>query len=629
MKLNIKKYILMSVAAVFLSACHDDLDQTPTDPDILTETEVFSSPAEAKSALAKLYASLTLTGQEGPAGNADISGIDEGFSQYTRMLFYLNELTTDHAILGWGDPGVPDLHGMYWGAGNDFAEGMYSRLAQEVSFCNSFIENASALSSTEVEEYIAEARFLRAFAYYNLIDLYANVPLTTTISTELPQQSNRQEIFNFIESELLDIQETLVASGANEYGRVDRVAAWALLSKLYLNAEAWTGTAKWDETVTYSDKVMNSSYSLFTTDLNGNGTAYDELFLADNGTNGAQNEFIFPVNFDGLHSQTYGGTTFIIHGAIGGTMDPTDFGVNGGWAGMRSTSALSSRFSSDIDDLNTALGTLSDWGLVGSSTTNGWNGPDMEMYETSTNVYALYANLVTGEIKFRYDEDWGNNYGDTGADGTVDAGGDNITIPSAGTYLVTLNLNDNTYTISPFSGDKRGMFYTTGMTDVITDISSFDGGGYPVTKFKNITSTGENGSDASGNFADTDLALIRLPEIYFNYAEATLRGGNGSMSTALEKINEVRARAFGSDDQGQVTSIDLDFVLDERSRELYWEGQRRTDLVRYGYFTSGSYLWPYKGNVAAGQGVDDYRNIFPIPSNILSINTNMTQNTGY
>ena len=155
------------------------------------------------------------------------------------MLFNLNEITTDHAVVGWGDPGLPDLHGMYWSSSNDFTEAMYYRLAQAVSFSNSFIKNASELSGDEVNVFIAEARFLRAYAYYNLLDLYGNVPLTTEISTELPTQSNRTELFNFIESELMEIETILLAS--NEYGRVDNIAAHALLSRLYLNAEAWTG----------------------------------------------------------------------------------------------------------------------------------------------------------------------------------------------------------------------------------------------------------------------------------------------------------------------------------------------------------------------------------------------------
>lgn len=630
-----KKIILLLAVCIGVLSCHDDLNQSPIDPDSFTEENVFVNADEAKGALAKLYASLALTGQNGPAGQPDIADIDEGFSQFTRMLFNLNELTTDHAVVGWGDPGLPDLHGMYWSSSNDFTEAMYNRLAQEVSFCNSFIANAENLSDDVVSTYVAEARFLRAFAYYNLIDLYGKVPLTTSISTDLPQQSTRAELFNFVEAELLEIKDDLMASGSNEYGRVDQVAAWALLSKLYLNAEVWTGTPRYTDCVTYSSEVMNSTYMINTNDANGNGTAYDELFLADNDTNGAQNEFIFTANFDGLSSQTYGGTTFLVHAAIGGSMPANEFGVNGGWGGIRTTKNLVNKFPEgmvDLDALNASLsGTLSDWGLVGDATTNGWNGPDMEMYETSTNVFELYASLLGNQMKFRFNEDWGQNYGDNGADGTLESGGDNIVISGDGVYHVVLNLNSQTYSITEVMPeiDSRAMFYTEGQNLEIEDIPSFTDG-YAVTKFKNIDSSGNQGSDTSGNFVDTDLALIRLAEIHLNYAEATLRGGGGDLNLAVTKINELIERGYGNSSYNITSSeLTLDFVLDERSRELYWEGQRRTDLVRYGYFTTSAYLWPFKANQPEGASTDSFRTIFPIPSSSISANPNLQQNEGY
>ena len=623
---NIFKSLLYILSLSIVVSCHDDLNQSPIDPDSFTEENVFASVNEAKGALAKLYASLALTGQNGPAGSPDIADIDEGFSQFSRMLFNLNEITTDHAVVGWGDPGLPDLHGMYWSSSNDFTEAMYYRLAQAVSFSNSFIKNASELSGEEVNVFIAEARFLRAYAYYNLLDLYGNVPLTTEISTELPTQSNRTELFNFIESELMEIESILLAS--NEYGRVDNIAAHALLSRLYLNAEAWTGQDRYADCVTYSQNVINSGYSLNMNDANGNGTAYDELFMADNDINGAQNEFIFTLNFDGMQSQTYGGTTFLVHAAIGGSMNPGNFGVNGGWGGLRTTKNLVNQFAVDLDALNSSLGSQSDWGLVGSATPNGWNGPDVEMFQTGPQEFSIYAELVSGELKFRFNEDWGNNFGDNGNDGTLESGGANIPI-SAGTYFIVMDLGSGTYTISPFSSDKRGMFYSDGQNLEIESIPPFEDG-YAVTKWTNIDSNGNQGSDSSGNFVDTDIPLIRLAEIYLNYAEATLRGGGGDTNTAVSLINQIRERGFGGS-SGTISSGDLtlDFILDERSRELYWEGLRRTDLIRYNRFTNSSYLWPFKGNEPTGVGVDEYRNLFPLPANVVAINSNLTQNEGY
>ena len=623
---NIFKSLLYILSLSIVVSCHDDLNQSPIDPDSFTEENVFASVNEAKGALAKLYASLALTGQNGPAGSPDIADIDEGFSQFSRMLFNLNEITTDHAVVGWGDPGLPDLHGMYWSSSNDFTEAMYYRLAQAVSFSNSFIKNASELSGDEVNVFIAEARFLRAYAYYNLLDLYGNVPLTTEISTDLPTQSNRTELFNFIESELMEIESILLAS--NEYGRVDNVAAHALLSRLYLNAEAWTGQDRYADCITYSQNVINSGYTLNMNDANGNGTAYDELFMADNDVNGAQNEFIFTLNFDGMQSQTYGGTTFLVHAAIGGSMNPGNFGVNGGWGGLRTTKNLVNQFAVDLDALNSSLGSQSDWGLVGRATPNCWNGPDVEMFQTGPQEFSIYTELVSGELKFRFNEDWGNNFGDNGNDGTLESGGANIPI-SAGTYFIVMDLGSGTYTISPFSSDKRGMFYSDGQNLEIESIPPFEDG-YAVTKWTNIDSNGNQGSDSSGNFVDTDIPLIRLAEIYLNYAEATLRGGGGDTNTAVSLVNQIRERGFGGT-SGTISSGDLtlDFILDERSRELYWEGLRRTDLIRYNRFTSSSYLWPFKGNEPTGVGVDEYRNLFPLPANVVAINSNLTQNEGY
>ena len=115
------------------------------------------------------------------------------------------------------------------------------------------------------------------------------------------------------------------------------------------------------------------------------------------------------------------------------------------------------------------------------------------------------------------------------------------------------------------------------------------------------------------------------------YAEAVLRGGQGGSATeALNLVNMVRERAYG-DASGNITSgqLTLDFILDERARELYWEGHRRTDLIRYGKFTGDAYLWPWKGNVRDGAGSAAYRDLFPIPSADLGANPTLTQNPGY
>ncbi|MFV0291315.1 MAG: RagB/SusD family nutrient uptake outer membrane protein [Mangrovibacterium sp.] len=530
-----KKYIytLCVATALLFNSCFSDLDQMPMSEDSLTELDVFQNATEAKSALVKLYASFALTGQEGPAGRPDISGLDEGTTSFTRLLILMQDVPTDIAINAWGDAGVPNLNFISWGASNGFNEGMYYRLGQTVSFCNSFIENAEVLSSDgEVKYFIAEARFIRAFAYYYLLDFYGNVPVQTVVTSNLPEQNSRLEVFNFIESELLEVKSLLKSAGDNEYGRVDEVAAWALLSRLYLNAEVYTGTARYADCVTYSELAINSSYTLNLTDTNGDGSSYDELFCADNNSNGAQQELIFTANYDGNNSQSYGGTTFLVCANTLGGMDLNRLGVSSGWDG----------------------------------------------------------NKVCPELVAKFDR----------TAGTADA-------PTAW-------------------ADKRAVFATTaeGREFAIKTIAQ-DVQGYGTYKFTNVRADGAASSHAGKAFVDTDFPLIRLGEIYLNYAEAVLRGGGGSDATALNYVNELRARAGAA----TVSSIDLPYLINERARELYFEGFRRSDLIRFNMFTSGDYLWTFKGGVQAGKAVDSKYELFPIPTSILNANENMKQNAGY
>ena len=177
------------------------------------------------------------------------------------------------------------------------------------------------------------------------------------------------------------------------------------------------------------------------------------------------------------------------------------------------------------------------------------------------------------------------------------------------------------------TADTRAQFYTSGQNLEISNITDFTNG-FGVTKYRNVKRDGSPGS--SLDFADVDMPLFRLAEMYLIYAEAVKRGGGGDENTALGYINALRARAygntFGNIDAGQMT---LDFILDERARELYWEGFRRTDLIRFNKFVEGSYLWPWKGGVASGTGVSAIRKLYPIPSRDVNSNTNLVQNTGY
>ena len=212
----------------------------------------------------------------------------------------------------------------------------------------------------------------------------------------------------------------------------------------------------------------------------------------------------------------------------------------------------------------------------------------------------------------------------------LESGGADIAIPASGTYKIKLFLKkpDYTYSIERPLFDKRAMFYSAGQNLDIADISQFTEG-YAVTKFTNKRSDGASGSDLT--FADTDFPVFRVEDAFLMYAEAVRRGGSGGdIATAVSLVNQIRERAYGST-IADITANDmtLDSLLDERAREFFWEGHRRTDLVRFGKFSSSTYLWPWKGGVSSGTGVPAFRKLYPIPARDINSNTNLIQNPGY
>ena len=201
--------------------------------------------------MAKLYGGLAVGGQSGGDGNGDIADIDGGFSNYMRLLFTLQEITTDEAVMGWNDGSLHEFHKMIWTPSNEFSNAMYYRLYTEIAFCNEFIKNTtdeklnqngiSGANLDEAKVMRAEAQFLRAQAYYHLLDLYGNVPFVDeTTFGSVPQQMKRAELFTYVENQLKEAEAGLKDPKTNEYGRADKAAAWSLLARLYLNAKVYS-----------------------------------------------------------------------------------------------------------------------------------------------------------------------------------------------------------------------------------------------------------------------------------------------------------------------------------------------------------------------------------------------------
>lgn len=195
------------------------------------------------------------------------------------------------------------------------------------------------------------------------MDAYGNIPFLTTVSSEKAQQASRAEIYSFIESELLEIEPSLndakpKTSSDSNYGRVDKAAAWMLLMRLYLNAEVYTGTAQWAKAAEYAQKVMNSSYKLNTTGQNG-WSAYQMLFMGDNGESSAAQECIYPILCDGALTTSYGTFFFLQASTFNGDMhaNPNDASAtngssDGAWSGNRARLDLVNKFFPNNDAPN-------------------------------------------------------------------------------------------------------------------------------------------------------------------------------------------------------------------------------------------------------------------------------------
>ncbi len=522
------------------TSCEKDLDVKLKDPDDLIASDLFDSPESYKKAIAGVYANLSLTGLDGP-GSSNIKGLDAGTGQYMRGLFNLQNLSTDEVLFSYeNDPGIREIQKNNWSASNPLILGVFARATFQVALANEFLRQTTdeLLSSrgvsgsllNDIKAYRAEARVLRALAYYHLMDMFGRAPFLTendAVGFIQGPEMLRPELFKFIEKELLAVDADLLdvnVGNLASYGRVNKGVAKMILAKIYLNAEVYLGSGgqRYSDCLKTCEAIINSGYSLTPN--------YLYNFLADNNANGAQNEIIFPVLNDGITTQNYGGTTILIQGEVGGPeQNGESLGVQpGGFGGL-------------------------------------------------FRVRKEFAELFT--------------------------------------------------TKAIFADDKRNTLITKDRTIEIDDIGD-NATGYIITKYSNLKSTGGSGSHPV--FTDTDFPLFRLADVYLMYAEAHVRGGGGDIATATKYVNDLRERAFGNA-SANITSGDLtlDFLISERSRELYWEGHRRQDLIRFSKYTGGAYNWSYKGGTKNGGSISEHLKLFPVPSTSRATNSNLGQNPGY
>lgn len=571
MKSYISKFLmgLAAVSMVGLTGCVNDLDQMPKDPNSITPGDFGGNPQESMAqVMAKCYSSLAVSGQGGPDGGSDISGLDGGTSNWTRVIFMLNEFTTDEVSWIWPDVGVFDLCTSTWSTSNGNLYGAYGRLYTHIAVCNDFIRsvdnNLYGLGDADqavANQFRLEARALRDLSYYYVIDFFGNgVRAWDDMAYgETPEQVTRKELFDLVTNDLEDVLKNFQDSGI--YGRVGKDGVEALLCRFYLNAESWIGENMYAKCWEHAQNIIGRHQG---GGFQGTGLAKDylALFSASNdmfmpgGSLKDQNEILWGIPFEFPNTESYGGTMFLIAAATSaGSMPTVLYGLNADWNCMHARAEFADKFNfvgGKSNDGRTYLWCTEQQGFKKANTE----------FSTFTDGYA--------PIKFTNVK--------ANADGTMPR---------------------NTYD-DPASGYT---FNWAGVAEV-------------------------NGLPAqTDNFASTDFPIIRLADVYLMAAECALRGA-GNRADGLKYVNYVRQRA------GVAAWNDMEYTLnnmiDERSRELYWENTRRTDLIRFDLFTGSNYNWSWKNNTPAGSAIADYMKLFPLPSDVIATyGSKMKQNPGY
>lgn len=527
--MKISKYILAGGALLMfgLSSCIGDLDVKPSNPQQMTELTTKDD-----------YIGLVMRAYGGLVMEGGITVEDGGAGVYSRQLFNQQELTTDECLISgnWDDAGISELDYALPSASNHWVYEMYSRIDYQIALCNNVIatikEAGSFFSEAEINEIVAEMRILRDLSYYHMIDLFGRGPWTdeNSVIGEIPPTYNRTQLFNATVADLKEAINHVNPAAQQEYGRVSKEAGLALLAKLYLNAEEYTGTPMWKECADVCQQITASIPNLAPT--------YKYLFCASNkkyvasSTYGTANgEILWTIPQDAITMQTYGGTTYLSGGAY----------------------STSSPYNS--------------YGLQAAP----WQGPHMRP-ETVNRFDADDERALFYAGSFKNDLDNIDNWGSPG---------------DCGYQCIKFVYSDEDhYELDPNAGNDGNPDHQYLAPDI---------------------------------FNSTDMPVFRLADIYLMLAECELHGVN---CNGLMYFNKVRTRA-GLQEAGGYTAQEL---LDERSRELYWECHRRSDLIRFKQYTGSTYNWQWKGGVQPGTALASYRNLLPIPSQFTST---LGQNPGY
>lgn len=448
----------------------------------------------------------------------------------------LQEMTTDEVIVptrgtDWYDNGAwMQLHLQTWNSDHIRIKNVWDALNQGVSRANTAIYYIGQFAQTATtEQYINEARFLRAYYMYLINDLYGQVPYRAADDLDFsvtPEVYSRKEAADFIISELEDILPNLKTKSEVGSERVTVGAAQALLAKVYLNYEVYTGEAKWAEAISYCDDLIENTAEYAVAD---DYWSMFQKFVSEH------SEFILRVPMD----------------------DNVTMGSGSVWVNF----------------------TLH-YAQVFGNITSTWNGPSttstfVDTWD-QTNDVRFYDDRIMSETGFNQGFLIGQQYGLDGSALKQRNGEPLIFVPE-------INL-----------------------------ASSPENAGIRVVKFAPNPDTQDQFSSPN------DVPIMRISDIYLIRAEAKMRSGDEPGARA--DVNYIRSKRSASGKAlPQLTSVTLDDILKERGYELYWEGLRRQDLVRFEKFTNA---WQEKPATNA------VRNIFPVPTSAADVNENLDPNLG-
>ena len=441
-----------------------------------------------------------------------------------------------------------------------------------ISKCNLIITAVNGLSPAppSLPAILAQVKTVRAYYYYLAMSVFGNIPIVTdTTTSSTPGTQKRADVYNFIINDLTTSIPNLTSEvSANTYGQVTKYFAFALLARLYLNAIVFTGTPGPAYTAGQPNYQMAINYcdSVMAGPYSLMSDYFDN-FMPNNGPASTENIFAFPC--DHINNKSNNWENSILH-----YQSYLAFGMSTGnnlWNG----------FCAQADFYN-SYDTTSTYSVSGSYTLRNYNDQRSgqwligQQFKGAYN-YPPYQNVpVAGPVA---------NY-------VVDAG--------TGANLA-FNPNFTLFSDASPAGRLAG----------IRNIKYFPS-----------PSSGQNASDM-----DNDFVIFRLAEIYLIKAEAELRSG-GDAADALNLVNMLRARAYGNGSHA-LASLTLPVLLQEKGREMAYEGVRRDDLIRYEVTDGIKYFTGARTVGAKAADPDDHWMVFPIPSLQITANSNLQQNAGY